>query len=243
MTNQAGNILYQTVSSGALDASIPTPEKRRETVISNIAESTKKALQEKTNADVVISPLMMRLFGVINPIAIVTSDSINQGIKSLTTITQSGYLAKLTILGRLLDLMKNVTTNVPVERLNFIAKTTKLWESFDHSWANFLWENEFLVSDTTAINNLANLLLAYGQSKNCDQITSLNQSEIIELFEQCRDHEIMTSDHLTKRRYPKRTIFGEDLDNLLGLDCNDCLNWIQEKAKSILGSITVIKDK
>jgi hypothetical protein len=169
MTNQTGEILYQTVSSvNAVNANLPSPEQLAEMVMSSVSLATRKAFQTKTS----VSIARLAIGDLGNP---PTIESTNQEIDDLIKLSQSGYLAKVTILNRLLRVMKAVfnhqhSHSTGDSQVVHIAKVTEFWQNSTYhqwvqmsSWPNLLWANGILTPDPQQdpINSLAELLSSY----------------------------------------------------------------------------------
>lgn len=239
MTNQTGTILYQTIGNvGDVN----------KTVFS-IAKTTKDAFQKKIEAANTLTSEVNSLSTALQS-SFITSESIGQEINSLATIAQSGYFAKITILDRLLKVMNAVISNFPHLPLKEKFKSLTTMElsatelpatPFMTKWIEFLWENNFFVTDSVPINSLANLLIAYldishsGTSftsssashsfSSSSLLSNYTQDDILKKFDFCRDH-----------LHGRKRTFGEEISSQLNLSNNDFLSWVDEKVKSILGA-------
>lgn len=240
MTDQSGTILYQLVDTLPLDTSIPQPIEFIRRVGVGISRLTRTAFKCKIDTAKAINPYAISLAKDTNSLP--TSASITEEITALMEIQKSGYLAKVTVLDRLLKLMINVFSNIQVSGnlLQFRIDTTGILESFD--WANFLLCNKFFKTEKLTKESLANLVCACvpkiistttTSSSSSSSSSSSNpqyytKEEILEFFKEFGPHIKETQ---IENGGTKRGIFiGKNLFEQMELPEQTLfLKWVEEK--------------
>lgn len=237
MTDQSGTILYQLVDTLPLDASISQPI---ELVGLGISKLTRTAfIKCKVDTAKAINPYTLLLTQNISSLS---SSSLKKEITALMEIQKSGYLAKVTVLDRLFELMINVFSNIQVsgDLLQYRIYTTGILESFE--WANFLWCNKFFETEKLTKESLVNLVCACvpkiiptttTSSSSSSSSSSANpqyytQEEILQFFKKFGPH---AKELQLENGGKKRGIFvGKNLFEQMGLSKQTpFLEWVEEK--------------